>query len=210
MKSGKKREYKTRDIALGNIYTAEEFTSMPGEIYHCTVYHGLTYRTEIYRESGTVLSEGIFYEDQEYATLPFVSVKTILPLDIFLYQYLIGNANQSVSDKNQVKRLGHVEQVVRNLFACYHANPDIPEGNRRYIARKSKELFLYYCVIAMIKNPDKKGGRAEAERFRLELRETEPELVDSANKTYKLIKFVSRLGFGGKFIKFIKRPLPFV
>jgi glycosyltransferase involved in cell wall biosynthesis len=210
MKSGKKIEYKTRDIKLDKLYTTGEYTSMPGEIYHCTVYHGLTFRTEIYRESGAFLSEGIFYEDQEYATMPFTKVQTILPLDIFLYQYLTGNANQSVADINQVKRLGHVEQVVKKLFECHTQNPNIPGGNRRYIARKAKELFLYYCAIAMVKNPDKKNGRREAERFRLELRETEPDLIASADKTYKLIKFMSRLGFTGNMLKFIKKPLPFV
>ena len=119
LSGGEVREYKTSDIPLGKVYSLEEFVQYPGEIYPCASYHGLTYRTVLYRDSGTVLSEGVFYEDQEYATLPFTKVRTVLPLDMFLYEYMIGNENQSMSSQNQVKHLGHVEHVLRRLFRCY-------------------------------------------------------------------------------------------
>lgn len=209
MVTGERREYKTQDIPLGRLYTIDEFTAHSGDIYPCAVFHGLAFRTALYRESGAVLSEGIFYEDQEYATLPFTSVKTVLPLDLFLYQYLVGNANQSVADENQVKRLSHVEQVVRRIFTCYHDSPDIPEGARRYIARKATDMLLSYYVIAMVKNPDKTAGRREAARLRQALQALEPALVAATNSKYRLAVLMNRLGFGGKMLERMKRPLPY-
>lgn len=211
MTSSKKKEYKTRDIQLDKLYTLDKFTMLSGEIYNCTVLHGLTYRTEIYRKSGTVLSEGIFYEDQEYATLPFLSVEKIFPADMFLYEYMIGNVNQSVSDKNQVKRLSHIEQVTKKLFGFYKEckNSGISGGKLRYAARKATDMLLSYYVIAMIKNPDKRAGRFEAERIRRELSEIAPELVSSTNAKYRLAKIMNRLRFNGKTLELMKNPLPY-
>jgi len=209
MNSRKKKEYKTRDIPLNVLYTLDEFTALQGEIYHCTELHGLTYRTEVYRRSGTVLSEGIFYEDQEYATLPFTVVQTVFPTDLFLYEYLVGNASQSVSDSNQVKRLGDMEQVAKKLFACYHKSAELSEGQRRYIAHKAADMLGDYYQAALIKNPDKKGGRAQAARLRNELLALEPALVSTADTKYRLSRIMGRLGFSGKTLSRLKSPLPY-
>ena len=209
MTTGERREYKTRDISLNKLYTLEEFTALPGEIYPCASFHGLTYRTEVYKGSGTILSEGIFYEDQEYAALPFAKVKTVLPLDMFLYEYLIGNASQSVSDQNQVKRLYHVEQVVRRLFEAARDCTDLSEGAKRYIARKAGDMLLSYYVIAMIKNPNKSGGRHAAEQMRQEMQALAPEIVSATDNRYKLAVLMNRLGFGGKMLELMKTPLPY-
>ena len=209
MVTGKRREYRTRDIPMGRIYTLKEFTAHPGEIYHCASFHGLTYRTETYRKSGVVLSEGIFYEDQEYATLPFTEVKTVLPLDMFLYEYLVGNANQSVSDRNQVERLSHVEQVMYQLFICCHSNVKLSEGARKYISRKAADVLGTYYQIALVKNPDKPGGRREVVRVRSKMQELEPGIVSATDNRYHLALLMNRLGLGGKMLEWMKRPLSY-
>ena len=209
MVSGKTKEYKTKHIPLGKVYTLDEFTAFPNEIYSCANIHGLAYRTALYRNNNILLSEGVFYEDQEYATFPFAWVKTVLPLDIFLYEYVVGNENQSVSAKNQVKNLGHVEQVTRNLFHWYHEYSAISEGSRRYIARKATDMLLSYYVIALVKNPDKFAGRREVARVRREMQAFEPMLVDETNSMYRLALIMSFLKFNDKTLEMMKRPLPY-
>ena len=205
MHSGKRRSYKTGGIPLGTTYTLEDFTAFPGEIYTCAVYHGLTYRTRIYQESGTALSEGIYYVDHEYATLPFVSVRTVLPLDMFFYEYHIGNPNQSVSDANQVRLLSHTEQVVRKIFRCYHENSGISIGARRYIARNATEILLSFYIISMIKNPDKSQGRRASARLRREMRALGPEMVSATDGRYKMAFVMSLLGFKSGTLEWFKR-----
>ena len=204
--SGKRREFKTGGIPLNEAYTLDEFTAHRGNIYPCVNLHGLTYRTGLYRNSGTILSEGIFYEDQEYATLPFVNVQTILPLDLFLNQYRIGSASQSVSDRSIVKRLSHVEQVVRRLFRCYIESGGASEGAKRYIAWKAADMLHYYYVAALVKNPDKPGGRKEAARVREEMRGLAPSIVEKMDFRYRLSAAMNRLKFSGRAVEFMKRP----
>ena len=206
-KTGKRREFKTADIPLNRIYTIDEFTVMRGNIYSCFNLHGLTYCTKLYRDSAIVLSEGIYYEDQEYATLPFANVQTILPLDIFLNQYLIGNISQSVSDESIVKRLSHVECVVRKLFCNYRENRSASEGAKRYFAWKALDMLQLYYVAALLKNSDKPNGRKEAARIRGEMFKLAPSLVRKIDFRYKLSVIMNRLGVSGRTVEFLKRPL---
>jgi glycosyltransferase involved in cell wall biosynthesis len=209
MITGHKKEHKTRNIQMGKIYTLDEFTATPGGIFNCTVFHGLSYRTEVYRNSGTILSEGIFYEDHEYATLPFLSVQTVLPIDMFLYDYLVGNTNQSISDKNQLKRLGHIEHVVKKLFRFYHDNRELlSKGNLRYIARKATDVLVSYYLIAMVKNPDKRGGKLETERIRRELDEIDPVLVSHVDIKYRIALLMNRLRVTGQIFKLMTSVMP--
>jgi glycosyltransferase involved in cell wall biosynthesis len=209
MTTGKRREYKTRGIPLGRIYSLEEYTALPGEIYPCASLHGLTYRTEVYRESGTVLSEGIFYEDQEYATLPFLKVRTVLPLDMFLYEYLVGNVNQSMADANQVKRLHHMEQVTERLFQCGHSSRDLSGSTQRYIARKAGEMLGSYYFTVMVKNPDKKEGRKRAAQFRDKAHLQDPFIATAADGKYRAALAMNRLRLGGKLLNLLKSPAPY-
>lgn len=59
----------------------------------------------------------MFYEDHEYATFPCSKAKSILPLDLFIYEYRIGDVTQSVSAANQLKRIGHTETVLKRMTA---------------------------------------------------------------------------------------------
>ena len=209
MASGCRNEKKTRDIPFGRLYTPDEFVSYGRGAFECAVYHGLTYKTLTYKESAAKLTEGVFYEDHEYATLPFTKVRTILPLDLFLYQYLIGNSGQSVAEDKQIRQLGHLETVIRRLFECHRENPGVSEGARRYIARKATDLLVSYYIIAMIKNPDKRGGREAASQLRREMQNIGPTLVSDTDRRYKIAVAMSRLGFSTKTLGAFKRIVPY-
>ena len=56
--------------------------------------------------------EHVFYEDQEYATVPLSYAETIKFIKDELYVYRIGDVNQSVSAQSQVKRSPDLEKVI--------------------------------------------------------------------------------------------------
>ena len=56
----------------------------------------------------------MFYEDHE---CHFCKAKDIPPLDLFIYEYRIGDVTQSVSAENQLKRIGHTETVLKRMTA---------------------------------------------------------------------------------------------
>ncbi|WP_349823805.1 glycosyltransferase family 2 protein, partial [Coprococcus sp. RTP21428st1_B10_RTP21428_210409] len=93
-------------------YTMEEVMSDWKKFDRSLTFHGITYRTQFYRENGVRLAEKVFYEDHEYATYPCCLAKTILPLDMFVYEYRIGDVSQSVSAQNQFKRIDHTKMVI--------------------------------------------------------------------------------------------------
>lgn len=186
MQTGALKEFRIAYTEPGRLYTLDEYMKFPGKALDCFTFHGLFFRTDCYRESGTILSEGIFYEDQEYATLPFCVAKTILPLDLFIYQYMVGNRNQSVADHNQVNRISHVEQVLDKLLEWYDHHPDMSRSAKQYFLRKSSDLLISYYVICLIKNPDRKAGRLETIRLREKSPEKYSKILVTTEWKYKI------------------------
>jgi len=185
--TGRRQEFITRGLKSGEVYTIDSFSAASTAAFQCATFHGITYLTAFYRSTGVCLPEKIFYEDQEYATSPLAKVKTILPLDIFLYQYMVGNAAQSVSDANQVKRMSDIENVILNVINSYNMNPDMPEGAKKLYIYKLCLIVKSYYVVALIKKPDRKTGRKDAARIRRLIAEKNPELVRYTNKDYNIV-----------------------
>ena len=210
MANNRRQEFKTKDIELNKIYSLDQFVNLKGEIFHCTVLHGITYKTEIYIKSKTVLTENIYYEDQEFAAMPFLEVNTVYPADLFLEQYQIGNIKQSVSDINLVKRLTHIETVTKNLFRFYAKHRGMSYGKKKYIAKKATDMLLQYYAAAMIKNKSKRSGKQEAKRLRGELALIAPELIKATDTKYKLAVMLNFFRFSGSALELIKKPLPII
>ncbi len=205
MRTQKRRPFVSRGLDFDQVYTLEEFVSAGKDALSCATFHGITYKTAAYRQSGTRLTENIYYEDQEYATLPFLSVKTVLPLDLFLYEYLIGNAEQSVSDQNQVKRVGHIEKIIWSLEKCYQDHPSMTAGARTYFKSKLTDVILSYYVVSLVKNNDKKAGREAARYLRNELSKQDESLVNETNRKYHIALIMNYLHMSNKSLERLKR-----
>ena len=111
-RTGFVRKYQMRNVAFGNEYSFDEFWKHSKRVYEVFQLHGITYRTGFYQSRDIQLSERISYEDQEYSTLPFAAQPTVLPLDLTLEEYSLGNPGQSMSDQNLAKNLPHLEAVL--------------------------------------------------------------------------------------------------
>lgn len=158
-------------------------------------FHGITYRTDFYQEKGIRLSEHVFYEDHEFATIPCCYARDILPLDLFVYEYRVGDVQQSVSDESQLKRIGHTQAVLERLLREYGAL-ELPEGDpgREYYCMKVQGLLLSYYITALLVEKDKRKGRSLAdammERFRREL----PRVYELSKKQYRVFRAMNLLG----------------
>ena len=87
-----------------------------GDTVFQIMIHTLTARTDYLRGIGIHLLEHTFYEDYEYVVKASVPASTICYLDIEVYQYLVGNENQSVSQANYVRRWDDHDRVVMELL----------------------------------------------------------------------------------------------
>lgn len=187
MYSGKKQPFITADIPLYREYTVDDFMKYPVNSRNCCFYHGMIYRTDFYRGTGIRLSEKTFYEDQEYATIPVYYASWIYPTDIFCYQYQVGNANQSISNANQVKYLHQIETVLWNICAFYNSHvSEMSQGKKDYFLFKMSTLLLSYYVAGLLKKSDRKKGREEAKRMYKLVADHCPDLAVTAERKYRI------------------------
>lgn len=176
----------------------EEFSKIFDQMATSYAFHGLCYRTDFFRGTGLKMSEKVFFEDQEYAILPFVHANTILLLPYFMYNYQIGNSGQSVDFNNQAKRANDLKQVYTKMMDYYHF-AKVKEDYRELFFRKRLAIVLvsYYAVV-LVKSDDRANGRKEAEALRSYVMQLEPKIQEYAEKRYKIMRIVSLFGFTGK------------
>ena len=133
--------WEPRDIHCdntGHIYNLKEIVDMWEQIDYGMSFHGVTYNSQFYKSLGYKLIEGVFYEDQEYATIPLSYAKRIRLLDDELYVYRLGDVNQSVSTQSQLSRLPHFEAVLFKILEHEKNLDKLPEGGRElWTDRKS-------------------------------------------------------------------------
>jgi glycosyltransferase involved in cell wall biosynthesis len=197
MLDGSVNEFKTEGTELDKEYSFGKFWEAGKPARSCLCFHGICYKTETYRKSGTVLTEKVFYEDQEYSTVPFKAIRNILPLDLFLYEYLLGNAEQSVSDINQVKRIDHMAKVLFAIYRQYDLNKNMSQETKEYFFYKMAEMLLSYYSIMLIKNRDKKNGRVAAKNMKCLMKQTNRELYKTSLFKYCVCLLLSYLNFTG-------------
>lgn len=158
--SKKKTAYKLMSAQYGKPMELEWFTKNWSLVKNVFTFHGITYRCDFYKQWNHLLPEHIFYEDHEYSTIPSCFSKKIVPLDIWLYVYQIGNRNQSVASLNQLKKVTHLETVIHHMVNAYQKYCCFLDtaGVRFYIL-KLKIVVLGYYRIACIVEPCKRKGR---------------------------------------------------
>ncbi len=164
----------------------------------CCVFHGITYRTDFYREQAHLLPEHVFYEDQEYSAIPFCAAENVALLPVFLYQYLVGNAAQSISYENQARRIGHLEVVLRDLVNYYHGVCDNASSEREFMFRKIESVSLIYFLTAFLYEKDKSKGREAGESVYGMLAREVPTLHEKLRKKYQMFRLMSYLHISPK------------
>lgn len=181
----------------GTEVTMEEFSMIFDQMATSYSYHGLCYRTDFLRSMDFRMSEKVFFEDQEYAILPFLSVETVLLLPYFFYDYQIGSAGQSVDFTNQARRANDLKQVYTGMMDYYHFHKPTEDYRKRFfIKRLAISLVSYYAVV-LVKSDDKQMGRKEAEGLRTYVMQLEPMIQQHAEKRYQVMKLASYIPFAG-------------
>lgn len=93
--------------------------------FHTSQYlimHALMFRTELLKAAEVVLPEHTFYVDNIFAYKPLPYVRSIYYMDIDLYHYYIGRADQSVNEKVLMSRIDQQIKVTEIVFKCVDLN----------------------------------------------------------------------------------------
>ena len=156
--NGEVKQWKSYPAEFRKAYTLEQIMSEPGNFDRSLTFHGITYRRDFYQKNAMKLSEKVFYEDHEFATIPCCFAATVTPMDLFIYHYRIGDVQQSVSEANQLKRLSHMETVLHRLAHEYNTLK-LTTGGRAFFEMKTRVVLLSYMTTVMLVEPDHKKGR---------------------------------------------------
>lgn len=189
--TGEIKKWKSYPETFGRSYSFVEIMPQWRNFDRSLTFHGITYRTDFYQKHSLKLSEHVFYEDHEYATFPCCHAESVTPFDLFLYEYRIGDVHQSVAAQNQLKRIGHMETVLRHMTQAYQLLPE--NAGKRYAAMKIQGLLLSYLTTTLLVNPDRKAGRITAENIMKQYQTDAPEVYALAMRKYQVFQLLNRL-----------------
>ena len=160
--------------------------------FHISQYllmHAVMYRTEILHACNIELPKHTFYVDNLFVYKPFPLVKSAYYLDLDLYRYYIGRADQSVNEKVMV---GRIDQQIKitNIMRDYYTLTELNACNKKMASCMSRYFGMMMTIssifLILTKDPARYKQRAELWR---ELKKADPAM-------YRRIRYGNFLGFG--------------
>ena len=101
----------------GHVDTWETCRSFP--FWKQFMIHSLCYRVGLLREHDYTLPKHTFYEDNLYIYQPLPWTQRVLYLHRPLYGYTIGQADQSISDRNMLRHMDQNTEMVTRMICTW-------------------------------------------------------------------------------------------
>ena len=196
--TGEREVRKIRGIKSERIYDFKEIIPIIQDSY---AMHGTTFKTEVFRKAKRI-DEHCFYVDQEYLMYPAQYVSKTIYFDIPLYQYRIGNSEQSMSLKNMQRNRKMHEKVIKSLLDNLTTISDGDKVKELVRYRAAKMCQLQIDILISIH--DKTEAKRELLLFMDMVKNIDRETYKSIpGKKAKLIRVTGGVGYD--LIKAIKR-----
>ncbi len=114
--------------------------------------HCLIYNVNLLREKGYRLPEHTFYEDNLYIYQPLPWTRKLLYLHRPLYGYFIGRQDQSVNERNMVRRVDQLTEMITQMATTYTlAELDAqPRRLRGYMINNVAAQIWPLCALQFI------------------------------------------------------------
>lgn len=131
---------------------------------HMMLMHALLFKRDIVLQSGTVLPEHTFYVDNIYAYKPLPCVKTLCYLNLDLYWYFIGRADQSINIDNFVKRYKQQIRVMLCMSDAYNWSEikTFPKGLKKYMWHSLEAIMMTTLLFTCAEySPERKADLKE-------------------------------------------------
>ena len=102
---------------MGEIFTWDSIRHFRASQY--LLMHSVIYRTGLLRDCGLELPKHTFYVDNIFVYQPLPYVKTLYYMDLDLYRYFIGRADQSVNESVMAGRIDQQVRVTRHMIDAH-------------------------------------------------------------------------------------------
>ncbi len=122
--------------------------SMKHLAYHKNItMHAMTYRRQLLLDLGLELPEHTYYVDTIYAYVPLPHVTGLMYLDIDLYRYFVGRADQSTNVQNIVRRIDEHIKVTKIIISHYKLEEDVTIPRLRKLMRNQLTVLMAACTV---------------------------------------------------------------
>ncbi len=185
---------KTIKRATANVSTDKEYalSDVLGDIGDCYQMHSITFRTAII-QGKLKITEHCFYVDQEYILLPLGAVEKLMFLDNTIYQYRLGDENQSVSvTSKQKNRAMHRKVVMRLLRTFEDEKSELSAEKKAFLEKRITGLIFTQLDIYFSMG----DVYDEFEEFWHEIARVAPDIYGNLpGGTAKMLKCNKKLGY---------------
>lgn len=185
------RTKKYRKRGVFSVITGQEYIleSILKNISYISL-HMWTIKTTILKENNIAMTEKCYYEDFEYVIFPILYVKTVVFLDFPVYVYLIGQQNQSVSNKNVLKNENMHWQIIRDSIEFIeYRNREISKNSKKYIYTNIENLIKSHYNI-FLRNYKEKNIYEKMCKFDEQLNSTYPLIYQGVLEKHKYIRYI--------------------
>lgn len=183
--------YQKRKVEFPNIIYDKEYALE--EIIKGLQYiplHAWTIKSNILKENSIAVTEKCYYEDFQYVMYPIPYIKTVIFLRAAVYEYLVGQQGQSVSDKSVFRNREMHFQIIKDSILYY-------ESKKEYMSRNKREYF-YFNILNLIKshyniylrNYKNESSYDEMRKFDRELRTVSHEFYRGVGKNFVYVKLL--------------------
>ena len=103
--------------------------------------HSTIYRTKLLKDCGIRLPKHTFYVDNIFVYQPLPFVKTLYYMDVNLYRYFIGRADQSVNEQIMIKRIDQQLKITKIMIESHNL--------QQIKSRKLQNYMIKYLSMMM-------------------------------------------------------------
>ena len=111
--------------------------------------HSVIYRTQLLKDCGLRLPKHTFYVDNLYVYYPLPYVKRVYYMNIKLYRYYIGRADQSVNEKIMIGRIDQQIRVTKLMLSSHDLMKVQPVKLRKYMMSYFEIMMAISSILAI-------------------------------------------------------------
>ncbi len=159
---------------VGRVFTWKDIGRFGPSQY--LLMHSVIYRTQMLRECDLELPKHTFYVDNIFVYQPLPFVKTLYYMDVDLYRYFIGRADQSVREDVMISRVDQQVRVTKlmidahDLTALRERRPKLARYMRNYL---SMMMTISSIFLMLDGSPEKLAEKDELWAY---LKDRDPKL----------------------------------
>ena len=168
--------------------------------------HTMSVRTRLLKETGLQLLEHTFYVDMQYVIGVSAFAQTVCLMRERVYNYQVGDAQQSVYYMNYVRRYDQHDNVLAACIRfCSENELRLPDGRSGYLQHALALLARSQLKIALVLDPDRAQGRKRAKALKQKLEKECPPVWREARSRYWSGMILNRIGFGEKGLRWLQK-----